>query len=135
MADGVTPRWSGSDSAMLRRASTRIHLVGEHLSSATDKGCSDGPIPVGIWCRTFSPFVVAVIDVMGSKQTSSKQMLLTFQELREEFGVSDRTLRRLIAERRIAYTRAGTQIRFRRDDVDEYLDRHRVEALDEMQMV
>ena len=72
---------------------------------------------------------------MASKQTGSKQMLLTFQELRQEFGVSDRTLRRLIAERRIAYTRAGAQIRFRRDDVDEYLDRHRVEALDEMQMV
>jgi len=59
---------------------------------------------------------------------------MTFQELREEFGVSDRTLRRLLAERRIAYSKVGAQIRVRRQDVDEYLDRHRVEALDEMSM-
>jgi len=61
-------------------------------------------------------------------------MLLTFQELRAEFEVSDRTLRRLIAERRIAHTRVGAQIRFRREDVDDYLDRRRVEAMDEVQV-
>jgi len=58
----------------------------------------------------------------------SEQRLLKPQETQLHLGVSERTLWRFIAEGRIAYVRVGAQLRFRKQDIDAFLARNRVEA-------
>ncbi len=45
-------------------------------------------------------------------------------------GITDRFVRKLVEQRRIAFLKVGRLIRFRADDLDAYLDSCRVEALD-----
>ena len=45
-------------------------------------------------------------------------------------GITDRFVRKLIEQRRIAFLKVGRLVRFRADDLDAYLDSCRVEALD-----
>lgn len=45
-------------------------------------------------------------------------------------GVSERMIRRLIEERRIAYSKIGKHIRIAEADIDAYLEAARVEAVE-----
>ncbi|MHB8438232.1 MAG: helix-turn-helix domain-containing protein [Acidimicrobiales bacterium] len=48
------------------------------------------------------------------------------REVARRFGVSSRTVRRLAAQGALAHYRIGSQVRFRADDVEEFLRRRRV---------
>jgi excisionase family DNA binding protein len=53
--------------------------------------------------------------------------LLTVEEAAERLNTTTRFIRRLIAERRIAFTRLGRHVRIASLDLDEFVDRGRVE--------
>lgn len=55
--------------------------------------------------------------------------LLTVGEAAERLGTSPRFIRRLIAERRIAYTRLGRHVRIAGVDLDAFIAAGRVEPL------
>ena len=63
-----------------------------------------------------------------SKQQDRSDRLLDRVELAERLGVQDRFIKRLIAEKRIAYLTIGKYVRFHPHDVDEYIERQRVAA-------
>ncbi len=54
--------------------------------------------------------------------------LLTVEESAERLGTSVRFVRRLIFERRIAYTKLGRHVRIDLDDLDAFVSAGRVEA-------
>jgi excisionase family DNA binding protein len=54
--------------------------------------------------------------------------LLTVQEAADQLGTSVRFVRRLIAERRIAYVRVGRHIRIAEADLASFVAAGRVEA-------
>jgi excisionase family DNA binding protein len=54
--------------------------------------------------------------------------LLTAQEAAEQLGTSVRFVRRLIAERRIAYVRVGRHVRIAEADLASFVAAGRVEA-------
>jgi excisionase family DNA binding protein len=54
--------------------------------------------------------------------------LLTVQEAAEQLGTSVRFVRRLIAERRIAYVRVGRHVRIAEADLASFVAAGRVEA-------
>jgi excisionase family DNA binding protein len=56
------------------------------------------------------------------------ERLLTVEEAAERLGTSARFIRRLIAERRIAYTKLGRHVRIATRDLDAYVASGRVEA-------
>jgi excisionase family DNA binding protein len=55
------------------------------------------------------------------------ETLLTVDEAAERLGTSTRFIRRLIAERRIAYTKLGRHVRIAARDLDAYVASGRVE--------
>jgi excisionase family DNA binding protein len=55
------------------------------------------------------------------------ERLLTVEEAAERLGTSARFIRRLIAERRIAYTKLGRHVRIATRDLDAYVASGRVE--------
>ena len=55
------------------------------------------------------------------------ERLLTVDEAAERLGTSTRFIRRLIAERRIAYTKLGRHVRIAGRDLDAYVVSGRVE--------
>ncbi len=54
--------------------------------------------------------------------------LLTVEEAADRLGTSARFVRRLIAERRIAYTKLGRHVRIAARDLDAFVASGRVEA-------
>jgi excisionase family DNA binding protein len=54
--------------------------------------------------------------------------LLTVQEAADQLGTSVRFVRRLIAERRIAYTKLGRHVRIAGCDLDAFVASGRVES-------
>jgi excisionase family DNA binding protein len=56
------------------------------------------------------------------------ERLLTVDEAAERLGTSARFIRRLIAERRIAYTKLGRHVRIAGRDLDAFVASGRVEA-------
>lgn len=48
--------------------------------------------------------------------------LLTVAEVAKRLNVTERFVRRLVAERRIAIQRVGRHVRFREEDVDAFLE-------------
>ena len=54
--------------------------------------------------------------------------LLTVQEAAEQLGTSVRFVRRLIAERRIAYVRVGRHVRIAEADLTSFVAAGRIEA-------
>ena len=54
--------------------------------------------------------------------------LLTVEQAAERLGTSDRFVRRLIAERRIAYMKLGRHIRIATRDLNAFVSAGRVEA-------
>jgi excisionase family DNA binding protein len=57
--------------------------------------------------------------------------MLTVPEVAERLGTSQRFVRRLIAERRIPYTKLGKHVRLADNDVDSFIAAGRVEAVAE----
>jgi excisionase family DNA binding protein len=55
------------------------------------------------------------------------ERLLTVEEAAERLGTSTRFIRRLIAERRIAYTKLGRHVRIAALDLDAFVASGRVE--------
>ena len=55
--------------------------------------------------------------------------MLNVPEVAERLGTSQRFVRRLIAERRIPYTKLGKHVRIAAVDVDAFIDAGRVEAI------
>jgi excisionase family DNA binding protein len=55
------------------------------------------------------------------------ERLLTVDEAAERLGTSARFIRRLIAERRIAYTKLGRHVRITARDLDAFVASGRVE--------
>lgn len=55
------------------------------------------------------------------------ESLLTVDEAAERLGTSARFIRRLIAERRIAYTKLGRHVRIAARDLDAYVASGRIE--------
>lgn len=58
---------------------------------------------------------------------SSNDRMMTAQEVADYMSVGIRYVRRLTAERRIAFTRIGRHIRIRKSDVDAFLEAGKVE--------
>ena len=58
---------------------------------------------------------------------SSTRTPLSIVEAAEYLNMSERFVRRLVAERRIPYLKVGRLLRFRADDLDQFLERCRVE--------
>jgi excisionase family DNA binding protein len=54
--------------------------------------------------------------------------LLSVEQAAERLGTSERFVRRLIAERRIAYTKLGRHVRITAHDLDAFIRAGRVEA-------
>jgi excisionase family DNA binding protein len=55
---------------------------------------------------------------------------LTLAQAAEYLNVTERFMRRLVAERRVAYHKLGRLLRFRRNDLDALLNAGRVEPPD-----
>jgi excisionase family DNA binding protein len=62
------------------------------------------------------------------KQRPSRRPMLGVDELAERLGTTERFVRRLVCDRRIAFHKVGKYVRFDQDDVDEWIARGRVEA-------
>lgn len=58
----------------------------------------------------------------GTSTQSLPSANWTLQNAAEWLGVSERMVRRLVAERRIAYVKIGRYVRFRPEDVQSYRD-------------
>jgi len=54
--------------------------------------------------------------------------LLSVEEAAERLGTSPRFIRRLVAERRIAFTKIGRHVRIDTSDIDVFIAAGRVEA-------
>jgi excisionase family DNA binding protein len=59
-----------------------------------------------------------------------QHFLLTIDQAAERLNVTSRFIRRLIAERRIDYLKIGKFIRFRSDELDDWVEQQRIEQLD-----
>jgi excisionase family DNA binding protein len=57
------------------------------------------------------------------------QRLLTVDEAAEAMNTTTRFVRRLVAERRIPFTRLGRHVRIAAEDVEEFVNAGRVEPL------
>jgi excisionase family DNA binding protein len=55
--------------------------------------------------------------------------LLTVDEAAERLGTPPRFVRRLVAERRIPFSKIGEYVRFRAEDIDRFIDSGRVEPV------
>jgi excisionase family DNA binding protein len=63
----------------------------------------------------------------ASPAGNGEERPLTIAEAAEYLNVSERFIRRLVAERRVPYYKLGKFVRFRRRDLDAYLSSGRVE--------
>lgn len=66
---------------------------------------------------------------MTSTNTSQSEQLLTVAEAAERLNTSVRFVRRLIAERRIAYVKLGRHVRIAEADIAAFVEECRLEAL------
>ena len=65
---------------------------------------------------------------MKQGESGQVERLLTVDEAAERLGTSTRFIRRLIAERRIAYTKLGRHVRIAGRDLDAFVASGRVES-------
>ena len=61
------------------------------------------------------------------QETAELDTLLSVEQAAERLGTSERFVRRLIAERRIAYTKLGRHVRIDARDLDAFIAAGRVE--------
>ncbi len=68
----------------------------------------------------------------GSEPHQRKQAihLLDVPGLAEQLGVTERFVRRLIAERRVPFCKIGKFVRFDPHEIEEWIDRQRVAAFE-----
>jgi excisionase family DNA binding protein len=62
------------------------------------------------------------------RRSPKLETLLSVEQAAERLGTSERFVRRLIAERRIAYTKLGRHVRIAIRDLDAFILAGRVEA-------
>jgi excisionase family DNA binding protein len=62
------------------------------------------------------------------RRSPKLETLLSVEQAAERLGTSERFVRRLIAERRIAYTKLGRHVRIATRDLDAFILAGRVEA-------
>lgn len=55
--------------------------------------------------------------------------LMDIREVETTFGISERMLRRLVAERRLSFVKVGRLVRFRPEVIAAWLDTNTVEAV------
>jgi excisionase family DNA binding protein len=65
----------------------------------------------------------------GSRVVDQRRELLTIEEAAEVMGMSARHVRRLVAERRIAFHKLGRSVRIALADINAYVEAGRVEAI------
>lgn len=58
---------------------------------------------------------------------AEEDSLLTIAQAAQYLNVTERFIRRLVAERRVVYHKLGKFVRFRREDLDAFLSSGRVE--------
>lgn len=63
-----------------------------------------------------------------AQQSPDRRAPLTTTEASEYLGVTERWIRRAVAERRLPYLKLGRLLRFHPLDLDTYMDARRVEA-------
>lgn len=63
------------------------------------------------------------------EHSPTPDQLLTIAQAAELFGTTDRFPRRLVAERRIAFVKVGRHVRFRRADIEDYIQRQVVKPV------
>ena len=63
-------------------------------------------------------------------RSSPTDALLTIPEAAVRLGTPTRFVRRLVAERRIGFTKVGRYVRFSNADIDAFITSGRVEPLD-----
>jgi excisionase family DNA binding protein len=66
---------------------------------------------------------------MASPSTKRPDALLNWSEAAEALGITERHLRGLWQKRMIAAVKVGQLVKFPPDAIDQYIDRHRVEAV------
>lgn len=62
------------------------------------------------------------------------QGLITSQELAERLRITERHVRRLVSERRIAYVKVGRCVRFTEQAVSDYIEGNKVEVMSRAQL-
>jgi predicted DNA-binding transcriptional regulator AlpA len=58
-----------------------------------------------------------------------KKEWLTPEELQEEYGISIHAQNRMRMERRIPYSKIGKFIRYKRSDIEKWLEDHKIEMV------
>ena len=64
----------------------------------------------------------------------SKQRLLGVEEVAERLGVTQRYVRRLVAERRIRFVKVGHLLRFEGNDLDDWIEQNCIEPIEAMSL-
>ena len=62
-------------------------------------------------------------------RTERATNMISIRELAAELGVTDRYVRRVIAERRIPYVKVGHLVRFERCEIDRWVESNRINAV------
>lgn len=65
----------------------------------------------------------------GERGLAHGQVLFDVAEAASYLGVKERLIRRLVAQRRVAYVKVGRFVRFKRADLDAYVAEHRHEVV------
>jgi excisionase family DNA binding protein len=68
------------------------------------------------------------MTLRGQGETTELDTLLTVDQAAERLGTSVRFVRRLIAERRIAYVKLGRHVRIAAEDLEAFIASGRVEG-------
>jgi excisionase family DNA binding protein len=63
-----------------------------------------------------------------NREPTEMDRMLNIDQVAERLGTSPRFVRRLVAERRIAFNKVGRHIRFNAADVDQFIHAGRVET-------
>jgi len=58
-----------------------------------------------------------------------KKEWLTPDELQEEYGISIHAQNRMRMERRIPYSKIGKHVRYKRSDIEKWLEEHKIEMI------
>lgn len=69
------------------------------------------------------------METRGSFEVEQVRELLRIEEAAEVMGMSARHVRRLVAERRIAFHKLGRSVRIARSDITAYVEAGRVEPI------
>lgn len=60
----------------------------------------------------------------------ANERLMDFKEVKDYLGIGETTLRKLVRERSIPAFKIGGYLRFRRDELERWLEGHRLKVID-----